>query len=608
MQQMNGARTRHGFKGKVAELAVASAALLIATALSYMALVRQLQDRDSITNAHIVLEKLGAVRSNVAEAEGGERGYLLNGEDAYLEPYGRAVQDLARNLYDLRQLTGDNAMQQDALDRLDRLVTAKLEYLDQHIQVRRQQLPGATVWVVREEPGKQLMEQINLLLAAIKEEEDRLMVQRAGALQSSASKTKMTMGVLAGLSFIFIFSAGVIVQKEMTARARVEEQFRCLLEFAPESIVVVNQKGEIVLVNAQTEKVFGYSRRELFRQRVEMLIPQRFQQQHPGLRTQLFGDSKGGPSGAALEICGLRKDGTEFPVEISVAPLETAEGTFVSCAIRDISDRKQIQEALRRQAEEVERHRSELALANVELIAANQELESFSYSVSHDLRAPLRTIDGFSLALLEDCADKLDAQGRGYLHRVRDATQRMGILIDDILDLSRVTRAEMIRESVDLSSIARSVLGELAVAQPDRHAEMKIKGGLNAIGDSHLLHIALENLLGNAWKFTSKLEMAHIEFDETSSNGAKILRARRWRGIRFRSSPAFVWRISASPQQRRISRHRYWPRDGAAHRSSSWWAHLGQRGCGTRSHFLFHACGNQAIRSAAYGRQSYTLG
>ena len=526
IQQMNGAKTRHGFKGKVAELAVASAALLIATALSYVALVRQLQDRDSITHAHIVLEKLGAVRSNVAEAEGGERGYLLNGEDAYLEPYGQAVQDLARNLYDLRQLTGDNAIQQEALDRLDRLVTAKLEYLDQHIQVRRQQRPGTTAWVVREEPGKQLMEQINLLLAAIKEEEDRLMVQRAGALQSSASKTKMTMGVLAGLSFIFIFSAGVIVQKEMTARARVEEQFRSLLEFAPESIVVVNQKGEIVLVNAQTEKVFGYTRRELFRQRVEMLIPQRFQQQHPGLRTQLFGDSKGRPQGAALEICGLRKDGTEFPVEISVAPLETAEGTLVSCAIRDISDRKQVQEALRRQAEEVERHRSELALANVELIAANQELESFSYSVSHDLRAPLRTIDGFSLALLEDCADELDAQGRSYLHRVRAATQRMGILIDDILDLSRVTRAEMIRESVDLSSIAKSVLGELAVAQPDRHAEIKIKGGLNAIGDSHLLHIALQNLLGNAWKFTSKLQTAHIEFDETPSNGTAIFYVR----------------------------------------------------------------------------------
>jgi light-regulated signal transduction histidine kinase (bacteriophytochrome) len=120
----------------------------------------------------------------------------------------------------------------------------------------------------------------------------------------------------------------------------------------------------------------------------------------------------------------------------------------------------------------------------------------------------------------------LDALGRSYLHRVRAATQRMGILIDDILDLSRVTRAEMQRESVDLSSIARSVLGELAVAQPDRHAEVKIKDRLNAIGDSHLLHIALQNLLGNAWKFTSKLETAHIEFDETSFNGTTIFYVR----------------------------------------------------------------------------------
>ena len=519
---MDSTGARQGFRGKVAELAVASAVLLIATALAYVALVRQLADRDSVTHTHIVLEKLGAVRSNVAEAESAERGYLLHGDDAYLAPYGQAVRDLRRNISDLRRLTGDNPVQHDTLKLLDRLVAAKLEFLDQRIQARYQQRTGTSVSGAQEGPGRQVREEVNLLLAAIKEEEDRLMVQRSGALQSSASKTKMTMGVLAGLSFIFIFSAGLIVQKEIAARARVEEQFRSLLEFAPDSIVVVNQKDEIVLVNAQTEKVFGYSRRELFRQSADMLMSQHFRQQHPGLRTQLFGDPKARPRSAGLELCCLRKDGTEFPVEISLAPLETAEGRLVSCAIRDITDRKQIQEALRRQAEEVERHRSELALSNVELIAANHELESFSYSVSHDLRAPLRTIDGFSLALLEDCGEKLDAQGRGYLHRVRAATQRMGLLIDDILNLSRVTRSEMRHERVDLSDIAKSILGDLAIAQPGRHAEVRIKERLHAMGDPHLLHIVLENLLGNAWKFTSKMETAHIQFDQAPSSGTTI--------------------------------------------------------------------------------------
>ena len=522
IQQMKGPGAPRGSRGKIAELAVAAAVLLIATALSYVALERQLEDRDSITHTHIVLEKLGAVRSNVAEAESAERGYLLGGDDAYLAPYGQAVRDLRGNISDLGRLTGDNPVQRDTLNLLDRLVTAKLEFLDGRIQARYQQGTGTSVLAAQDGPGRQHREEVNLLLAAIKEEEDRLMVQRSRALRSSASKTKMTMGVLAGLSFIFIFCAGLIVQKEIAARARVEEQFRNLLEFAPDSIVVVNQKGEIVLVNAQTERLFGYTRRELSRQRVEMLMPLRFHQQHPGHRNGFFAEPKIRPIGAGLELYGLRKNGVEFPVEVSLSPLEMEEGRLVSCAIRDITERKQTQEALRHQAEGVERHRRELANFNAELTAANQELEAFSYSVSHDLRGPLRSIDGFSLALLEDCGDKLDAQGKDYLHRVRASTQRMGLLIDDILKLSQVTRAEMCHELVDLSGIARSVLCELAKAQPNRHVEIKVKERLSASGDSRLLRIALENLLGNAWKFTSKLQVAHIQFDEAPSNGTPI--------------------------------------------------------------------------------------
>lgn len=526
MQQVNASGAGHGFRGKVAELAVASAVLLIATALSYVALVRQLEDRDSIIRTHVILEKLGAVRSNVAEAEGGERGYLLNEDDGYLAPYGQAVRDLRNNVRELRRLTADNPVQRKAANELDRMVAARLEFLEQGIQARYQQRPGTPASATQEGAGKQHRQGINSLIAAIKEEEDRLLAQRSHALESSTRKTKMTLGVLAGLSFIFICSAGLIVQKEITARARVENQFRSLLEFAPDAMVIVNQKGAIVLVNAQTEKVFGYSRRELVRQSVEMLIPLRFHQQQAGHRSGFLADPKIRPIGAGLELYGLRKDGVEFPMEVSLSPLETAEGRLISCAIRDITDRKQTQEALRHQAEGVERHRRELANYNAELTTANQELEAFSYSVSHDLRGPLRSIDGFSLALLEDCGDKLDAQGKDYLHRVRASTQRMGLLIDDILNLSQVTRAEMRHERVDLSGIVRSVLRQLAEAQPDRHVEVTIKEGLSANGDSRLLEIALENLLGNAWKFTCKMEIAHIQFGEAPSNGTPIFYVR----------------------------------------------------------------------------------
>ncbi|MBI5725822.1 MAG: hypothetical protein HZA50_17815 [Planctomycetes bacterium] len=155
----------------------------------------------------------------------------------------------------------------------------------------------------------------------------------------------------------------------------------------------------------------------------------------------------------------------------------------------------------------------------VQLEAANKELEAFSYSVSHDLRAPLRSIDGFSRILLEDYNDKLDAEGRDSLNRVRAATQRMGRLIDDLLNLSRISRAQMRCERVDLSAAARAVAAELQQQQPDRRATFVVADGMAAEGDPHLLRVVLENLLGNSWKFTGKRDAAIIEFDQAQRDG-----------------------------------------------------------------------------------------
>lgn len=142
--------------------------------------------------------------------------------------------------------------------------------------------------------------------------------------------------------------------------------------------------------------------------------------------------------------------------------------------------------------------------ARRELEEANKELEAFSYSVSHDLRAPLRSIDGFSQVLLEDYADKLDDQGKDYLRRIRAASLRMSQLINDLLTLSRVTRAEIHFEEVDLTTIVENIAAELKERQPDRNVKFIIAQNVKAYGDSHLLRIVLENLLDNAWKFTSK--------------------------------------------------------------------------------------------------------
>lgn len=205
----------------------------------------------------------------------------------------------------------------------------------------------------------------------------------------------------------------------------------------------------------------------------------------------------------------------------------------------EVAERQAAQESLEEQTVTLEEEVTERQMAQDEIIKLNaeleqrvhertarlketvEELESFSYSVSHDLRAPLRSIDGFSQALLEDYPEKLDDQGKDYLRRVRAASQRMAGLIDDMLKLSRVTRGVMKRETVDLSAMAHTVADELVKTDPQRSAEFVIQDALIALGDSQLLHAVMENLLGNAWKFTSQRERARIEFGVSESDGKK---------------------------------------------------------------------------------------
>ncbi len=185
---------------------------------------------------------------------------------------------------------------------------------------------------------------------------------------------------------------------------------------------------------------------------------------------------------------------------------------IILLAIEDITERKLAEVEIKKLYEELKHKITQLE-------AANKELESFSYSVSHDLRAPLRSIDGFSQVLLEDYANKLEGEGREALQRVRNGTQRMAQLIDDLLKLSSMTRWEMRREMIDLSAMVKVVLKELQETEPERQVDCVIAEGVVANGDGLLLRVVSENLLGNAWKFTSKLSQARIEFGIIQCDG-----------------------------------------------------------------------------------------
>jgi light-regulated signal transduction histidine kinase (bacteriophytochrome) len=224
------------------------------------------------------------------------------------------------------------------------------------------------------------------------------------------------------------------------------------------------------------------------------------------------------------------------PSSLLTLPLRSRERTIgVVNLLRDTPDQPYTSDD-QRFAQEVA-DRAGLAIDNAVLVAtlerrvaartaalegANHELEAFSYSVSHDLRAPLRSIDGFSHALVTEYGDKLDAEGQRYLERIRAATRRMAGLIDDLLNLARITRAELRWTSVDLSALAGQVAAELHRHDPERTTPIHIAAGVASRGDARLLTIVLENLLGNAWKFTGKHAAAEIWFDEQRRDGRTV--------------------------------------------------------------------------------------
>ena len=280
-------------------------------------------------------------------------------------------------------------------------------------------------------------------------------------------------------------------------------------------MVGVSRDGRIFMANSQTESVFGYTRDELIGRPLEMLVPDRAKKIHAQHRDRYFLDPRARPMGQQnLELAGLRADGKEFPAEISLSWIDTPDGIVALGAIRDISDR-------RRQEDETRQARAQAERSAIELQDAYRELQSFSYAVAHDLRAPLRAIDGFSQALLEDYSGVLDDDGRGYLERVRKSVHRMSGMIDALLDLSRLVRSTFDPTHVNLSWLVEDTLAALRDAEPDREVEAVVQRGLLARGDRGLLVILINNLVSNAWKFTSPRPGARIEFGVADNDGVQ---------------------------------------------------------------------------------------
>jgi light-regulated signal transduction histidine kinase (bacteriophytochrome) len=235
-----------------------------------------------------------------------------------------------------------------------------------------------------------------------------------------------------------------------------------------------------------------------------VLIPERWRDAHARYRDAFVAEHRARPMAEGRQLFGRRKDGSEFPVEISLSPSEHNGALRVTAIVRDATARRDMERTLRDQA--------------ADLLATNREMEAFSYSVSHDLRTPLRAIQGFSRLLTRNLSAALDAQNRDYLDRISRAALRMGELIDALLALARVVRVDLHVTDVDLSSLAATIATELRAREPERHVCLAIAPGLRMRADPRLMQVLLSNLMDNAWKFTAAVSDAVIEVGCTSSS------------------------------------------------------------------------------------------
>ena len=499
---------------------MALALLILNAATSYRNTLKLLENERWVGHTHQVLTELEATLSTLKDAESGQRGYLLTGEERYLEPYHSAIARINQQVVGLQQLTADNNRQQQRIRDLKIAIDSKLAELQETINLRRQQNLEAALQEVKSGRGKQIMGDIRQQIAAMTAEETQLLQQRARESQASANLTILTFTVAALVNFLLMVLVYYLVKHDRTLRDKDEikqnqlleqlehdrhsleltkERFRRAILDAPLPIMLHAENGEVLQINCAWTELSGYQHSEI--PTIEDWTEKAYHSRKSLVKADIDRLHQLNARISEGEYIIATASGESRVWDFYSAPLgklSDGRSLVISTAI-DVTARKQAEAEIRMLNATLE---GRVELRTTQLQAANEELEAFTYTVAHDLRAPLRGMQGLAEALLEDYRDLLDELGQEYAQQIVNSGQQLEELIQDLLAYSRLSRADLSLQVLELESAVAEAIAMVQADAKSRHTQIRVRSPLPAVIAHRVTLVqVIANLLTNAIKF-----------------------------------------------------------------------------------------------------------